>query len=146
MSDTAFNRALATVLNRLLDRFLPPLRSPRTVREKCGLWLSAFLGTFTMGAAATLYGFAAKSDPGSLVSRILAVFTNGSQSDYRVDTDFLWLVPVLVAPMMIMFTLLIISSFNRGRPLTFYLWGLAFPALAAKILRLAFETSKTTQG
>ena len=130
MSDSAFNRELAIVLNRLSDRFLPPQSVPENRKEKFGLWISAFVGTLFWGSIVLL---------SRILPGILESFYQTTSILTRPETWKIWSLGVLVLIICVMFFLLIVSSFKRGRSLTYFFWGLTFPSLAIAIVRKALD-------
>ena len=118
MTDPGFSQALAKVVDRLMDRFLPELVPPRDLAEKLALWFSALIGTTFWGGALVLY-------------------LDSSSSEFVSPENFLTFM-ISCSMICLIFTLLIARSFDRGRPLMFFFWGLIFPTLSFRILKLAF--------
>lgn len=118
MTDPGLGQALAKVVDRLMDRFLPDPVSPRDPGEKAALWFSAFIGTTFWGGALVLY--------------------LDSNSSEFVSPENLLAFMIIYSMICLMFTLLIAVSFDRGRPLTYFFLGLAVPTLSFRMLRLAF--------
>lgn len=117
MTDPGFSQALAKVVDRLMDRFIPELVPPRDRREKIALRLSAFIGAIVWG--------------GGLVVYLRSI------DEFISLKNFLTLLFVLLL-ICLLLTWLIARSFDRGRPLTYFFLGLTVPALSVRILRLAF--------
>ena len=67
----------------------------------------------------------------------MVVYLNINSPGFISSENFLTLLFVLLM-VCLLFTWLIARSFDRGRPLMFFLWGLIFPTLSVRIVRLAF--------
>ena len=117
MTDPGFSQALAKVVDRLMDRFLPEPVSPHDRGEEIALWLGAFIGAIVWGGGLVVY--------------------LSSIDEFISPKNFLTLLFVLL-PIYLLLTWLIARSFDRGRPLTYFFRGLIVPALSFRILRLAF--------
>ena len=118
MNGPRLSEELAKVVNRLMDRFLPEPVRPRDPGEKAALWLSTFIGALFWWGALVAYLLASSSE--FVSSGNLLILTGLS---------------LLACPV---FTLLIMTSFDRGRPLTYFFLGLTVPTLSFRILRLGF--------
>ena len=116
MSDSRLNQELASVVNRLMDRFLPEPVTPSGRGDSIALWFSAFLGTLVWAGGLIAY---------LMVAEVV------SSGNFLVFAGLSILVGVLLM-------WLIARSFDRGRPLTFFFLGLIVPTLTVRILRVAF--------
>ena len=118
MSDSRLSEELAKVVNRLTDRFLPESVRPRGLGEEIAIWFSTVIGTIFWVGAMVLY--LADNEPGFLSPDNRLAFTGLSSAACILS---IWL---------------IMSSFDRGRPLTYFFLGLTVPILTFRILSLGF--------
>ena len=116
MTDPGLSQALAKVVDRLMDRFIPKPVSPRDRGEEIARWLGAFIG---------------------------GVFWEAALLGYLISIEFVNSKNILIyifscSMICLLFTWLIVRSFDRGRPLTYFFLGLTVPVLSSRMLRLGF--------
>ena len=109
---------VAKVLDRLVDRFFPEDVRPREPEKWATRWLNTPFGTLFWWGALMMYLLASSSD-----------FVSSG------NFNIVLVLSSLACPL---FTLLIMKSFDRGRPLTYFFLGLTVPTLSFRILRLGF--------
>ena len=120
MSDEKLSGAMATLVNRLTDRFLPK-PTPHGWRVVFGCSL---VGGLVWAVAATLFEVARS---GSSVSPFLG----------DVAGNLIFLVFALAFASSGVLSILLAASFRRGSPLVFYFYGLLMPVFTVRVLRYA---------
>ena len=125
-NDPTFRDELMKAVNRMIDRFVPEFSRKYEKPNRQESNLAAFLGAVVWASAALVYMIQIDNLP---------YYPNFGFS----FSFFLWFVGTsLIA--CLAFTLLIVRSFDRGRPLTFFLRGLIFPTPALTVLEFAFPS------
>ena len=127
MAKSDIGGELAKAVARLVERWVPELSSKYETPNRKDSGGAAFIGTAIWGTGAFVY-----------MTRI----DNTISDDMAFASPFVfmfWFVNVLVL-VCIISTGLIMKSFDRGRPLTFFFRGLIFPTLALTVLRFAFPS------
>jgi len=130
----------AKILDRIADRLLPGDANQRA---------STSAKVFATGAGVVAwiaYGLAKSTGSSSPQSNGSGGATDQQQSTgSSVEATFdplpaSWDIYLLaaLAILAISIWICIATSFTRGRPLTFFFWGLIFPTIALNILRYAF--------
>ena len=118
---------LAKAVNRLTERFFPPVsgafNNPGTIVKV----VPTLLGTLIWDIAAFIY---VARDIGL---SMIEVFSLASPENIFVLITFLVMVDL-------MFAILIATSFDRGRPLNFFFRGVIFPTATLVILGYAFPS------
>lgn len=137
MTDPGFSQALARVVDRLMDRLFPPVsdnfKNP-TIMTKI---LPTLFGMLVWNTGWVIY-LVESSSGGSIDS---PVFSSGGSKDSPVFS-ILEVHPIFIFAILSVydsiFTALIVTSFERGRPLNFFFRGVIFPVVTIGILRYAF--------
>lgn len=125
--------AFGKILDKISDRMFPDENDPKNKISKRSKTLATFAGSYIW----CIYGsqwIIAKTN----VSTVKRGSSTGVLEDLnlfdRLDYFSIFLIMLLGS----LFIPLICGSFDRGRPLTFFFWGLIFPTMALRILDLAF--------
>ena len=140
MSSSPLNEATAKLVERLTDRILPddnlPADDDRDWKSR-DFWKnigSTALGTFVWAEFA--------------VRHFVARGSGGRVGDDLFGFEVAWSLRLTAIAGCMMLTILIIASFERRRPLTFFFYGLLFPTLASVIVAYGvtswFDESATT--
>ena len=114
---------LARIVVQLGDRFIPPLSEAYKNPDVGTRYVPTFFGTLLWDIGASIYIF--------------------RDADFSRSFDILGatLIVAFFSTLLVlnlMFTALIAWSFDRGRPLDFFLRGLIFPTATVVILSFAF--------
>ena len=115
------------LISRLTNRFFPDLSEwELSLFVRYGLTL---LGALTWATSAVLF----------LLGSGLGLGLGASNFERYWDLE--WIIIFLSVTFLpsIFFSILIVTSFKRGTPLNFYLWGLAYPLVVTNLLKFTFS-------
>lgn len=122
--------AFGRLLDRISDRIFPlPSPAPASLWTKYGV---TFLGSLVWSIYGSFWTF----------GRVFReIYANISSDIFELPIFWIESIYIIFLGIFI-FSIIIVAlvgrSFERGRPLTFFLWGLAIPTTALSIVKLAF--------
>ena len=127
VSYSHFN-VLQRLVNEIIDRLLTSPKRYSSKGERATVFVNVFLGTFVWANYAVAYALSG----GDATYASNGIFV---EPGFGLTVFILYAFAFSLCPI---FSWVIASSFERGRPLTFFFYGVLFPSIVHRILRFGF--------